>query len=244
MTIDKPIALVTGAARGIGLATTRRLCEDGFYVVMVDLKADLLAAAVDQLLDDGADVEGHALSVTDRAAVAALLAGLPRLDAVVNNAAIFWDGAFDALTEKDFTDMFEVNVVGAFVVAQEAAKLLGRKGRIVNVASRAYLAGYAHGAYVASKSAVVGLTRAMAVDLAPRGIFVNCVAPGLIETEMFRSLTPERQQELIAKQPTKDVGQPEDIANAIAFLAAPRTGNITGQVLTVDGGRSLGISLY
>jgi 3-oxoacyl-[acyl-carrier protein] reductase len=84
----------------------------------------------------------------------------------------------------------------------------------------------------------------MAIDLAERGILVNSVAPGLIETDMFRSLTPERQQELIAKQPTKEVGQPEDIANGVAFFANPRTRNVTGQILTLDGGRSMGITLY
>jgi 3-oxoacyl-[acyl-carrier protein] reductase len=84
----------------------------------------------------------------------------------------------------------------------------------------------------------------MAIDLAEKGIFVNAIAPGLIETDMFRSLPPERQQELIAKQPTKEVGQPEDIANGIAFFADPRTRNLTGQILALDGGRSMGISIY
>ena len=99
-------------------------------------------------------------------------------------------------------------------------------------------------AYGTSKAGLIGLTRAMAIDLAERGILVNAIAPGLIETDMFRSLTPERQEELIAKQPTKTVGQPEDIANAIAFFADPRTRNVTGQLLTLDGGRSMGISIY
>jgi 3-oxoacyl-[acyl-carrier protein] reductase len=137
-----------------------------------------------------------------------------------------------------------VNVVGSFIAAQEAVKRLQRNGRIINIASRAFLAGRAHAAYTASKSAVVGLTRAMAVDLASRGIYVNCIAPGLIETEMFRSLTADRQKELIALQPTNTVGQPEDIANAVAFFASPRTQYLTGQVMIVDGGRSLGVSTY
>ncbi len=241
---DREIAVVTGAARGIGLATARRLLEDGFHVVMVDLNAQTLAAAAQELARDSNAVEHHALSITDRAAVSALFAGLGRVDVLVNNAAIFWDGRFDAVTEDDFRKMYEVNVVGTFVMAQEAIKVMGRGGRIVNVASRAYLAGYAHAPYITSKAGVIGLTRSMAMDLAERGILVNAIAPGLIETEMFRSLTPERQQELIAKQPTKAVGQPEDIANGIAFFASPRTRNVTGQILTLDGGRSMGISVY
>jgi 3-oxoacyl-[acyl-carrier protein] reductase len=241
---EREVALVTGAGRGIGLATVRRLLEDGFHVVMVDLAAEPLGSEASRLRDAGQSVEHHALSITDRPAVAKMISGLSRLDVLVNNAAVFWDGQFDAITEDDFKKMYDVNVVGTFVVAQEAVKVMKRGARIVNVASRAYLAGYAHAPYITSKAGTVGLTRGMAFDLAEKGILVNAVAPGLIETDMFRSLTPERQQELIAKQPTRTVGQPEDIANGIAFFADPRTKNITGQILTLDGGRSMGISLY
>ena len=235
---------MTGAGQGIGLATTKRLLEDGFHGVMVDRNPEPLAGHAQQLRTTSNAVEHHALSITDRGAVAALIASMPRLDVVVNNAAIFWDGKFDIVTEDDFRKMYDVNVVGTFIVSQEAVKVMKRGARIVNVASRAYLAGYAHAPYITSKAGVVGLTRSMAIDLAERGIAVNAIAPGLIETDMFRSLTPERQQELIAKQPTKEVGQPEDIANGIAFFASPRTRNVTGQILTLDGGRSMGISLY
>lgn len=241
---EKEVALVTGAGQGIGLATVNRLLDDGFHVVMVDRNAEPLSAAARVLGESGKSVEHHALSITDRPAVAALIGSLPRLDVLVNNAAIFWDGKFDSITEEDFKAMYEVNVVGTFVMAQEAVKVMKRGARIINVASRAYLAGYAHAPYITSKAGTVGLTRGMAFDLAEKGIFVNGIAPGLIETDMFRSLTPERQQELIAKQPTKTVGQPEDIANGIAFFADPRTKNVTGQILTLDGGRSMGISLY
>lgn len=244
MDAEKEVALVTGAGRGIGLATVRRLVEDGFHVVMVDVKPDPITENAAALKAGGASVEHHVLSITDRKAVARLIGALPRLDVLVNNAAVFWDGKFDEVTEDDFRKMYDVNVVGTFIMAQEAAKVMKRGARIVNVASRAYLAGYAHAPYITSKAGTVGLTRSMAIDLAPRGIFVNAIAPGLIETDMFRSLTPERQEELIAKQPTKEVGQPEDIANGICFFADRRTRNVTGQVLTLDGGRSMGISIY
>jgi 3-oxoacyl-[acyl-carrier protein] reductase len=241
---DKEVAIVTGAGRGIGLAASKRLAEDGFHVVMIDVKAEPLAQNADALRKAGATVEHHVLSITDRDAVAALMAALPRLDVLVNNAALFWDGKFDDTTEDDFRTMYDVNVVGTFIVSQEAAKRMERGARIINIASRAYLAGYAHAPYITSKAGTVGLTRAMAIDFAARGILVNAIAPGLIETEMFRSLTPERQQQLIALQPTRAVGQPEDIANGIAFFASPRTKNVTGQILTLDGGRSMGVSLY
>lgn len=241
---DKEIALVTGAGQGIGLATVKRLVADGFHVVMVDRNPEPLATAAAALRAASNSVEHHVLSITDRPAVAALIAALGRVDVLVNNAAIFWDGKFDATTEDDYARMYEVNVVGTFIVSQEAAKVMQRGARIINVASRAYLAGYAHAPYITSKAGTVGLTRGMAFDLAERGILVNAIAPGLIETEMFRSLIPERQQELIAKQPTKTIGQPDDIANGIAFFADPRTRNVTGQILALDGGRSMGISLY
>ena len=237
------LALVTGAGGGIGRATALRLADDGYALVLVDLKEEPLRAT-QAALPEGTECRIAALSITDRETVAALMAELPRLDVLVNNAAIFWDGKFDAHTEDDFRQMYEVNVIGTFVMSQEGIKRMGEGGRVINVASRAYLAGYAHAAYGTSKAGVIGLTRAMAMDLAERRIMVNAVAPGLIETPMFRSLTPERQEELIAKQPTKMLGQPEDIANAIAFFADPRTGNVTGQILTLDGGRSVGISLY
>lgn len=241
---EQEIALVTGAGQGIGLATVERLLEDGFYVVMVDRNVEPLSSTARRLLAEGKTLEHHALSITDRPAVAALIGALPRLDVLVNNAAVFWDGKFDTVTEDDFKSMYDVNVIGTFVMAQEAIKKMQRGARIINVASRAYLAGYAHAPYVTSKAGTIGLMRGMAMDLAEKGIFVNAVAPGLIETDMFRSLTPERQQELISKQPTKTIGQPEDIANGIAFFADRRTKNITGQIMTLDGGRSMGISLY
>lgn len=241
---DKEVAVVTGAGQGIGLATVKRLVADGFHVVMVDRNPEPLATAAAALRAGSNSVEHHALSITDRPAVAALIASLPRVDVLVNNAAIFWDGKFDATTEDDFKQMYEVNVIGTFIVSQEAVKVMQRGGRIINVASRAYLAGYAHAPYITSKAGTVGLTRGMAIDLAERGIMVNAIAPGLIETDMFRSMSVERQQEMIAKQPTKMVGQPEDIANGIAFFADLRSRNVTGQILALDGGRSMGISLY
>jgi 3-oxoacyl-[acyl-carrier protein] reductase len=236
-------ALVTGAGGGIGRAAALRLAEEGYALVLVDLKDAPLNETLGAL-PEGTEVQTAVLSITDRAAVSALIGGLDRLDVLVNNAAIFWDGKFDAHTEDDFRKMYEVNVIGTFVMSQEAIKRMSEDGRIINIASRAYLAGYAHAAYGTSKAGVIGLTRSMSMDLADHRIMVNAIAPGLIETEMFRSLTPERQEELIAKQPTKMLGQPEDIANGIAFFADPRTRNVSGQILTLDGGRSVGISLY
>ena len=175
---DKQTALVTGAGRGIGLANGEATAG-GRFDVMVDLAAEPMNSEAAKLREAYQSVEHHVLSITDRAAVSTLMARVKRLDVLVNNAAVFWDGKFDAVTEDDFKAMYEVNVVGTFVMSQEALKTMKRGGRIVNVASRAYLAGYAHAPYITSKAGTSGLTRGMAIDLAEKGIFVNAIAPGL-----------------------------------------------------------------
>lgn len=240
MTEQQEAVLVTGAARGIGRATAERLAADGFHVVLADLNGDDAKAAAAAIEAAGHSARGAALDIRDRPAVAALLDTMPRIDVVVNNAAIFWDGPFEAATVTDLTEMFEVNVVGMFIVAQEAARRMKHGSRIVNISSRAYLGGASHAAYTASKAAVVGLTRAMAIDLATHGITVNAVAPGLVETPMFRSLSPERQRDILKLQLSGTIGAPADLAHAVAFFASRGSRYCTGQVLVMDGGKSLG----
>ena len=234
------VAFVSGAARGIGLAISERLARDACHVVMADLNGDSVRASAQKLQAAGLSVAPVALDVRDRKAVSALFDTLPRLDVAVNNAAIFSDKDFFALTEEDFRSTYEVNVVGLFIVAQEAARRMGDGGRIINIGSRSYLGGRNHAHYIASKGAVASLTRGMAIDLASKGIYVNAVAPGVIETDMFHSVSPERRAEMLKLQLTGKFGQPADIANAVGFLAAATTEYITGQVLHVDGGKSLG----
>jgi 3-oxoacyl-[acyl-carrier protein] reductase len=236
----KRVAFVSGAARGIGLAIAERLARDACHVVMADLNGDSVSASAQKLQAAGLSVTPVSLDVRDRKAVSALFDTLPRLDVAVNNAAIFSDKDFFALTEEDFRSTYEVNVVGLFIVAQEAARRMGDGGRIINIGSRSYLGGRNHAHYIASKGAVASLTRGMAIDLASKGIYVNAVAPGVIETDMFHSVSPERRAEMLKLQLTGKFGQPADIANAVGFLAAATTEYITGQVLHVDGGKSLG----
>jgi 3-oxoacyl-[acyl-carrier protein] reductase len=234
------VAFVTGGAQGIGRAIAARLAEDGCHVLIADLQAGAAEQAAGEIAAGGGRAEGIGLDICDRAAVSAAFDRLPRIDVAVNNAGIFTDRPFFELTEQDFDLTHQVNVVGLFIVAQEAAKRMEEGGRIVNIASRAFLGARGHAHYVASKAAVVGLTRAMAIELASRGIAVNAVAPGLIDTPILRALSEERMKYQLSLQPTGKAGQPEDIANAVAFFAAPRTGFVTGQVLLVDGGKSLG----
>ncbi len=235
-----PIAFVTGAAQGIGLATTERLARDGFRVVAMDRQRDALETAVAALAQQGLAVEAAVVDVCDRASVAAALDTQPRIDAMVCAAGIYNDAPFLDLEETAFRTMLEVNVVGTFIPAQEAARRMQAGGRIVTISSRGALGGTRFAHYVASKSAVIGLTRAMAMELRDRQIAVNSVAPGFTDTPMTRSAPPELFAAWEAIEPSGKAATPAVIANAIAFLASPATQFITGQTLFVDGGKSLG----
>lgn len=235
-----PLALVTGGASGMGLATVERLARDGFRVVMVDRAAELVAQEAGRLAAEGLAVEGRVLDLTDEPAVRALVQSLGPITALVNNAGVFDERKFAEVSSADFRRAYEVNLIAAATLTQEVARTMPEGGRIVNIASRAYLGARNHPHYVASKAAIVGYTRASAMELAPRGILVNAIAPGLIDTPILRALTPERLAAQLALQPTGKAGRPEDIAQAVSFLVSPRTGFITGQVLFVDGGKSLG----
>lgn len=237
---SKPLALVTGGASGIGWAISRRLAEDGFAVAIVDMNAELAGARVDELTAAGLTATAHPIDITDQAAVEALIAALPPLSALVNNAGIFADRPFAETTVDQFRRTYEVNLIAPFLIARAALARMEAGGRIVNIASRAYLGAKNQIDYVASKGAVVSFTRALAMEVIGRGILVNAVAPGLIDTPILRALTPERMAAQLALQPTGRAGRPEDIANAVAFLVSPRTDFITGQVLFVDGGKSIG----
>jgi 3-oxoacyl-[acyl-carrier protein] reductase len=224
----------------MGRAIVERLARDGWRVVMADYNGALAERETQVLRAAGLDVDYRAIDLTDEAAVRAMVQSLPPLAALVNNAGIFDERAFMDVSSADFRRMYEVNLLAVATLTQEAARKMADGARIVNIASRAYLGAKNHPHYVASKAALVGYTRASAMELAPRGILVNAIAPGLIDTPLLRALTPERRAAQLALQPTGAAGRPEDIAQAVAFFASPATGFVTGQVLFVDGGKSLG----
>jgi 3-oxoacyl-[acyl-carrier protein] reductase len=239
---DKPgeTAFVTGAASGIGLATARRLAEDGFRVVLLDRDPDALAQAAAQLRHSGHRATARAADVRDRPAIAAAMDAEGGIDVMVCAAGIGPMRAFDDISDEDFRQVLDVNLLGTFICCQEAARRMQPGGRIITISSRAAL-GTGHFAhYVASKAGVVGLTRAMAIDLRHQRISVNSVAPGFTDTGMTRALTPEQHAAASALEPAGRPADPAEIANAIAFFASPSTSFVTGQTLFVDGGKSLG----
>jgi 3-oxoacyl-[acyl-carrier protein] reductase len=237
---EKPLVLVTGGASGMGRAIVELMAQGGWRVVMADYNGELAERETQVLRSAGLDVECRAIDLTDEAAVRAMVQQLPPLTALVNNAGIFDERAFLDVTSADFRRMYEVNLLAVATLTQEASRKMADGARIVNIASRAYLGAKNHAHYVASKAALVGYTRASAMELAPRGIMVNAIAPGLIDTPLLRALSPERLAAQLALQPTGAAGRPEDIAHAVAFFASPATCFVTGQVLFVDGGKSLG----
>ncbi|MFG0611736.1 SDR family NAD(P)-dependent oxidoreductase [Delftia sp. WSY_14] len=233
-------AFVTGAASGIGLATARRLAEDGFSVVLVDRDPDALEQAAAQLVHSGHRATARAADVRDRPAVAAALDAEGRINVLVCAAGIGPMRAFDDISDEDFRQVLDVNLLGTFICCQEASRRMQPGGRIITVSSRAALGTGQFAHYVASKAGVVGLTRAMAIDLRHQRISVNSVAPGFTDTGMTRALTPEQHAAASALEPAGRPADPAEIANAIAFFASPSTSFVTGQTLFVDGGKSLG----
>jgi 3-oxoacyl-[acyl-carrier protein] reductase len=241
MSETRQVAVVTGGGQGIGLATVQRLAEDGFAVAAIDRNPEALASARRKLDGRGLAITWHAADVTDRAAIRAVVEAQPRIDVVVCAAGVHWLVPLREVTEDQFRKMLDVNLVGLFVCAQECIKRMTAGGRVVLISSRAALgSGAGSTAYVASKAGVIGLTRAMAMELRKDRIAVNSIAPGFTDTPMTRSVTPDQYAAYEALEPSGKAAKPDEIANAIAFFASPRTSFVTGQTLFVDGGKSLG----
>jgi len=239
MSTERQVAVVTGGASGIGLATVERLAEDGFAVAAIDRNDAAIAQARGRISRPA--VTWHAADVTDRAAIKAVVAAQPRIDVAVCAAGVHWLVPLREATEEQLRKMLDVNLVGVFICAQECIRRMGPGGRVILISSRAALgSGAGSTAYVASKAGVVGLTRAMAMELRQDRIAVNSVAPGFTDTAMTRGVTPAQFAAYEALEPSGKAAKPAEIANAIAFFASPRTSFVTGQTLFVDGGKSLG----
>ena len=241
--LSNQVAVVTGAGRGIGRAIALKLAAAGAEVACLSRTAENSEKVASEVRDGGRKAWAYAVDVADAKAVAAvgekILAEAGRVDVLVNNAGVTRDGLLMRMTEEDWDAVLDTNVKGAFSFTKvfSRAFLKQRSGRIINISSVIGLIGNAGQCnYAASKAALIGFTKAAARELASRGVTVNAIAPGFIETDMTAALSEGMRAELLKKIPLSTLGKAEDIAEAALFLASPAARYITGQVLTVDGG--------
>ena len=237
------VAIVTGAGRGIGRLIAEVLAGAGAKVACVDVEADLAAATVQRI--EAAGGTGHAIAcdVTDGQRVGEVVEAVVNrwggLQILVNNAGITRDNLLVRMKEDQFDAVINVNLRGTFLFIRAAARpmIKGRRGRIINIASVMGMVGNAGQAnYSASKAGVIGLTRTAARELGARNITVNAVAPGFIVTEMTAALGDQIAEEVKKRTPLGRLGDPQDVADAVLFLASQAAGFVTGHVLVVDGG--------
>lgn len=247
--LEGKIVLVTGGARGLGKAIALRCALQGAAVALVDLLETEGEATASELRASGADAYFQRCDITIASdleiAMKAIDARWGRLDGLVNNAALatrLAGKAFDKIDEATWDRVFEINVKGTWLVTRAAARLLraAKKARVVNMSSDTALWGgdlFLH--YVASKGAIIAMTRALARELGPEGIAVNAVAPGLTETEATASASARRWDQYRRGQLLDQRATPDDVAAAVTFLLSADAGHVTGQVLTVNGGMTL-----
>jgi 3-oxoacyl-[acyl-carrier protein] reductase len=241
--LTNQIAVVTGAGRGIGRAIALKLAAHGADIVAVDLKTEFVQETVDEVRKLGRKAWLAAANVSDAAGVEAaveqILKEAGQVDILVNNAGITKDGLVMRMSEADWDAVLDINLKGTFLFTKAFSRALlkQKSGRIVNIASVIGLIGNAGQCnYAASKAGVIGLTKSCAREFASRGITVNAIAPGFIQTAMTDKLSQEQRDAITRQIPLASLGQPEDVAEAVLFFASPAARYVTGQVLAVDGG--------
>ena len=237
------IAMVTGASQGLGKSCAIRLAQNGATVICVARSAEKLAATIAEIEQSGGKGVAMPCDVGDRAAVKQLFAAVEaefgKLDIILNNAGITRDTLLPRMTDEQWDDVIQTNLTSCFLFCRAAALMMmsARYGRIINMASVSGLIGNAGQTnYSASKAGMIGLTRSLCRELGKRKVTVNAVAPGFIESDMTEVLGEEMLKQVKQRIPANRLGQADDVAAVVLFLASPAASYITGQVLTVDGG--------
>lgn len=239
------VAIVTGSARGLGAATARRLAQEGAKVVITDINGELAQATAKALQDEGLAAHCVVGDITKAADVQRLVeetvAHFGGVHILVNNAGAPRDRYLVKMTEDDWDFVMAVMLKGAFLAAKAVMPHFIEQGwgRVINISSRAHLGNPTQANYSAAKAGLIGMAKALSKEEGRYGVTCNCVAPGFMETEMVQALPTYEtiKENAVAAQPIKRVGKPDDIADAVAFLASERAGFISGEVLHVTGGR-------
>ncbi len=243
------VAVVTGAAQGIGAATARRLAAEGAIVAVLDRNAEGASATAEDIRAIGGSAVGLACDVSSAAsvtaAVAAVAAQQGRIDVLINNAGVTRDGLLFKMTDDDWNTVLQVNLTSVFLMCRAAQEQMvaAKYGRIVNLSSRSALGNRGQANYAAAKAGIQGLTATLAIELGPFNITVNAVAPGYVATPMTAATAErvgmtaeEHQQDVAQRTPLRRVAQPEEIASVVAFLASDDASYVSGQTLYVNGG--------
>jgi 3-oxoacyl-[acyl-carrier protein] reductase len=243
MELQNKVALITGGAQGIGKIISEELVQNGAHVVLGDVNLEGAQATAEAINNNGGSASAVKIDVSNPAEVKqvfdSILKDKKPIDIMINNAGITRDGLMVLMKEADWDRVLNINLKGTFLCSQQAAKQMMKQksGAIVNIASIVGVMGnFGQANYSASKAGVIGLTKTLAREVASRGIRVNAVAPGFIDTEMTQVLDESVRQKLIEQIPLAKLGLPEDVARCVAFLVSDRSSYITGQVINVNGG--------
>ena len=246
MRLKNKVSIITGAAQGIGLATALKFAEEGATVIVCDMKPEGVDAALAMVRARGAQAQGYAVNVTDRAGLDAMAAAVKehygRIDVLVNNAGITKDARLQKMTLEQFDAVIDVNLRGMFHGTQAVlgAMVAQGSGVILNASSVVGIYGnFGQTNYAAAKFGVIGFTKTWARELGPKGIRVNAVAPGFVETPILATIPDKVLQQMREQVPLHRLGKPEEIANVYAFLASDEASYVNGAVIEVSGGMTV-----
>ena len=244
--LEGKVALVTGASYGIGFAIATAFAEAGATIVFNDIRQELVDKGLASYEEKGIKAHGYVCDVTNEEQVEAMVAQIEKevgtIDILVNNAGITKDNLMLKMTEEDFEQVIDTNLKGAFLCIKHVSKIMlkQKRGHIINISSVVGVRGNAGQVnYASSKAGLIGMTKSVAKEIGSRGITVNAVAPGFIETDMTAKLPEAVVEENLKSIPMKKLGKVEDVANLVRFLASDDASYITGQVICVDGGMAM-----